>query len=62
MIYSKINKCIHINIKNLVKISRTKTRWRKILKETPKLKKSSYDQSTSILTRSALRDLLFNNI
>jgi len=38
-----------------------RTSWRKRLKAVPELKKWNCDQSTAVLTRSALRGLLFNN-
>lgn len=43
-------------------MARAKTSWRKKLEATPELKRLNYEQSTSILTRSALRDILFNNV
>ncbi|WP_259472655.1 hypothetical protein [Clostridium estertheticum] len=43
-------------------MARTKTSWRKKLETVPEQKRIIYEQSKSILTRSALRDLLFNNI
>ena len=62
LINYKINKGTHANIINLVKMARAKTSWRKKLEAAPELKRLNYGQSTSILTRSALRDLLFNNV
>jgi len=43
-------------------MARAKTSWRKKLEAAPELKRIINEQSTSILTRSALRDLLFNNV
>ena len=62
LINYKINKGTHANIRNSVKMARAKTSWRKKLETAPELKRLNYEQSTSILTRSALRDLLFNNV
>ena len=62
LINNKITKGTHANINNLVKIARTKTSWKIKLKKESQLKKLNYKKSASILTRSALRDLLFNNI
>ncbi|WP_268064226.1 hypothetical protein [Clostridium sp. CF011] len=42
-------------------MARAKTSWRKRLEAAPELKRLNYEQSTGILTRSVLRDLLFNN-
>lgn len=58
----KIIKGTHPNIKNSAKMARTKTSWRKRLESVPELKRLNYEQSTNILTRSALHDLLFNNV
>ena len=42
-------------------MARDRTRWRKRLEAAPDLKRWDYNQSTGVLTRSALRDLLFDN-
>lgn len=42
-------------------MTRDKTSWRKKLEAAPELKKWDCEQSTGVLTRSALRELLFNN-
>ncbi|WBL49433.1 hypothetical protein [Clostridium estertheticum] len=62
LINYKINKGTYSNIRNSIKMARTKTSWRKKLETVPEQKRIIYEQSKSILTRSALRDLLFNNI
>ncbi|MCB2361469.1 hypothetical protein [Clostridium estertheticum] len=62
LINYKINKGTYANIRNSIKMARTKTSWRKKLETDPEQKRTIYEQSKSILTRSALRDLLFNNI
>ena len=48
-------------IKSLVKMTRSKIKWRKRLEAAPKLKKLNCKQSPMILTRSELHDLLFIN-
>ena len=58
----QINKGTHANIKYSAKMARAKTSWRKRLEAAPELKRLNYEQSTNILTRSALHDLLFNNV
>lgn len=58
----KIKKKTYANIENLIRMIRSKISWRKQLEVTPKLLRLNCENSTGILTRSELRDLLFNEV
>jgi len=57
--YNIIKKTI-VNFKNLVKITRAKIIYKRRREIAPKLKRMNFEKSSSVLTRSVLRDLLFN--
>ena len=57
----KIKKENLTNIKNLINMTRYKISWRKSLESAPVLKKWDWVKFPNVLTRSALRELLFNS-
>jgi len=57
----KIKNVTYANIKNLVKMEQIKTLWREKFETAPTLKKLNRTESTTVLTRTMLRNLLFNN-